>query len=83
MVWAGISTEAKTALVMVENGSLNGARYIEDKLADHVVPFGPFIGDSFLLMHDNARAHVAHAVFQNIWTMLIFSALGGLHVAQI
>ena len=62
MVWAGISTEAKTALVMVENGSLNGARYIEDKLADHVVPFVPFIGDGFLLMRDNARAHVAHVV---------------------
>ena len=62
MVWAGISTETKTALVMVKNGSLNGARYIEDILPDHVVPFGPFIGDGFLFMHDNARAHVAHAV---------------------
>lgn len=62
IVWTEISTEVKTTLVMVENGSLNVEQYNKEILADHVVPFGPFISDGFLLMHDNARAHVAHAL---------------------
>ena len=41
MVWAGISMDACTELV---------------------VPFRPFIGNNFLLMHDNALAHVAYVV---------------------
>ena len=62
MVWAGISMDACTELVVVENGTLTADRYINECLANHVVPFRPFIGDNFLLMHDNARAHVAYVV---------------------
>lgn len=64
MVWAGISLEARTELVFVEGGSLTAHRYITDILEDHVVPFAPLIGDNFILMHDNARPHVARCVNQ-------------------
>ncbi|KAJ4426246.1 hypothetical protein ANN_27058 [Periplaneta americana] len=62
MVWAGACTDARTELVFVENGRLTADRYINECLADHVVPFGQFVGDKFVLMHDNARPHIAHAV---------------------
>ncbi|KAJ4443681.1 hypothetical protein ANN_05356 [Periplaneta americana] len=62
MVWAGLCTDTRTELVFVENGRLTADRYINECLADHVVPFGQFVGDNFVLMHDNALPHIAHAV---------------------
>lgn len=62
MVWAGVSTEARTELYLVPRGSITGERYIAEILEDYVVPYAPFIGDDFLLMHDNARPHVARVV---------------------
>lgn len=62
MVWAGISTEAHTDLLFVENGALNAQRYVEDILQEAVVPFSHFVGDGFVLMHDNARPHTARVV---------------------
>lgn len=62
MVWAGISSEAHTELLFVENGALNAHRYVEDILHEAVVPYSHFIGDGFTLMHDNARPHVARVV---------------------
>lgn len=65
MVWAGISLEAKTDIVFVVGpdrhnaGGLTAHRYIEEILAEHVVPFAGFIGDNFLFMQDNARPHTA------------------------
>lgn len=62
MVWGGICSDARTELVIV-NHRLTATRYIEDILENHVVPFVDFIGrEDFLLMHDNARAHVARSV---------------------
>jgi len=61
MVWAGISREAHTELVFVD-GSLTAHRYIEEILANHVVPFSQNIGDDFILMQDNARPHSAMCV---------------------
>lgn len=62
MVWGGVSSDARTELVIVDN-ALTATRYVEDILQEHVVPFGGFIGyDQFILMHDNARPHVAHIV---------------------
>lgn len=62
MVWGGISSDARTELVIVE-GRENAARYIEEILQEHVVPYVDFIGaENFLLMHDNARAHTAQSV---------------------
>lgn len=66
MVWGGISSNARTELVIVE-GCLNATRYIEEILQDHVVPYAEFIGaEYFLLMHDNARAHSAQVVEQYV-----------------
>lgn len=64
MVWGGINSEARTELIFIENGRLNAARYIEEVLQEAVVPFAPFIGENFLLMHDNARPHAAGIVTQ-------------------
>lgn len=64
MLWAGISFEARTDLVFIEGGRLTGARYIQEILEEHVVTFAPFVGDDFVLMHDNARPHVARCVME-------------------
>lgn len=63
MMWAGISFDGKTELVFVPGGGRGGGltsdRYISDILLEHVVPYAGYIGDDFLLMHDNARCHTA------------------------
>ncbi|CAG9136950.1 unnamed protein product, partial [Plutella xylostella] len=63
MMWAGISLEGKTALVFVPGGGRGGGltadRYITDILLGHVVPYAEFVGEDFVLMHDNARCHTA------------------------
>lgn len=64
MVWGGINAKGKTDIVFIEHGTLNAHRYIEEILNHHVVPFAPFVGDEFILMHDNARPHVAQSVNQ-------------------
>lgn len=68
MMWAGISIEAKTELVFVPGGGRGGGltaeRYINDILLGHVLPYAGFIGENFLLMHDNARCHTARATRQ-------------------
>lgn len=64
MVWASISSEARTELLFVENGALNAHRYVQDILQEAVVPYAPFIGDEFILMHDGARPHAANVVNQ-------------------
>lgn len=62
MFWGGISWEARTELVPIRGGSLTAQRYLAEILEDHVMPYMPFIGENALLMHDNARPHVAHIV---------------------
>lgn len=62
MVWGGICLGARTELVVVDGGNLNADRYIREILEEHVVPFAPFIGNNFVLMQDNARAHSARTV---------------------
>lgn len=64
MAWAGVSTDARTELYVIENGTLTADRYIMEVLENHVVPFAPFVGDGFYLIHDNARAHTARCVQQ-------------------
>lgn len=68
MIWGGISLEGKTDIVFVPGGGRGGGltadRYIADILAHHVVPYVGFIGEKFLLMHDNARSHTAVATRQ-------------------
>lgn len=62
MVWAGISSESRTELVLIENGSLTSARYVEEILNEHVGPYLVNMGGNSMFMHDNARPHTAQIV---------------------
>ena len=66
MIWGAISMGARTDLAFIRRGDhvqgrggLMAARYIEEILAVHVVPYVDYIGDEFLYMHDNARPHTS------------------------
>ena len=59
MVWGGITGNARTPLVVI-NGNLTGARYRDEILQAHVVPF--VRQHAVTLQHDNARPHVARVV---------------------
>lgn len=62
MVWGGVQLDSRTDLLIVDGGAMTADRYIRQVLEPHVVPFAPFVGDDFMLMHDNARPHVARVV---------------------
>ena len=38
MVWAGISLDSRTELFLISRGTINAERYINEILADYVVP---------------------------------------------
>ena len=59
MVWGGITGNSRTPLVVI-NGNLTGARYRDEILQAHVVPF--VRQHAVTLQHDNARPHVARVV---------------------
>ena len=62
MVWAGISMESRTELYLIPRGAINAERYINEILADYVVPYAQLVGNGFLLMQDNARPHTTRIV---------------------
>jgi hypothetical protein len=62
MIWAGISLEAHTYLIFVENGAMTAHRYILECVESHVGPYAPFIGENFLFMDDNVRPYMARIV---------------------
>ena len=57
MVWGEISQDADP--VLVENGSLMAHHQIQEILAEHILPFAPFIDENSLLMQENACPYVA------------------------
>ena len=57
MVWGGIMGRRKTNLIVVQ-GNLNAQGYINQILQPEAVPFLQRHGPA-ILMHDNARPHVA------------------------
>lgn len=59
MVWGGITANARTPLVVID-GNLTGARYRDEILQAHVIPFVQ--QHHVTLQHDNARPHVARVV---------------------
>ena len=68
MVWGGISNDGRMDLIVV-HGNLTTVGYIEQILLQHelVVAYG--VGPELVLMHDNARVHVAcitRAVLQEL-----------------
>ena len=64
MVWAGISAQGKTDLHVIDNGTLTALRYINEILDVYVRPYTGAVGENFILMDDNARAHRARITDQ-------------------
>ncbi|KAJ8716482.1 hypothetical protein PYW07_003109 [Mythimna separata] len=69
MFWGGIMIDTKTDIVFITGANtstrsrgLTAARYVEGILEDHVRPLASLLGEDFILMHDNARPHVARTV---------------------
>ena len=58
MVWAGISEEGKTDLIVLRGG-ITAEVYVNQVLRPAVVPYAAAIGDGFVLMQDNATPHKA------------------------
>ena len=54
MVWAGVTADTRTDLVVVP-GILTGQRYIDEILHPHVVPFLRPMGNNGIFQDDNAR----------------------------
>lgn len=65
-VWAGISSEGRTELVAIENGTLTGVRYAQEILNEYAGPYLVNMGDGSILMQDNARPHTAQVVQEYI-----------------
>ena len=61
MVWAGVTADRRTDLVVVP-GILTGQRYIDEILRPHVVPFLRPVGNNGIFQDDNARPHRARIV---------------------
>ncbi|KAI4876329.1 hypothetical protein NFI96_002698 [Prochilodus magdalenae] len=58
MVSGGISLEGRTDLYRLDNGTLTAIRYQDKILGPVVRPYAGAVGPGFLLVHNNARAHV-------------------------
>ena len=61
MVWAGVTADRRTDLVVVP-GILTGQRFIDEILRPHVVPFLHAMGNNGIFQDDNARPHRARIV---------------------
>ena len=61
MVWAGVTADRRTDIVVVP-GILTGQRYIDEILRPHVVPFLCPMGNNGIFQDDNARPHRARIV---------------------
>ena len=64
IVWAGISAQGKTDLHVIDNGTLTALRYVNEILDVYVRPYAGAVGENFILMDDNARAHRARITDQ-------------------
>ena len=61
MVWAGIALYGRTDnhMYVFPRGGITAVRYRDEVLEPIVRPYAGAIGDTFMLMQDNARAHTA------------------------
>ena len=64
MVWAGISAQWKRDLHVIDNGTLTAPRYVNEILDVYVRPYAGAVGENFILMDKNARAHRARITDQ-------------------
>lgn len=61
--WCGVKyQEMLTRIVIFDRRTLNGQRYVEEVLSEHVTVYAGFVGPDFIFMHDNARPHTARVV---------------------
>ena len=67
MVWGGISLEGRTDLYVLGRGTMTAIRYRDEILRPIVRPYAGAVGPGFLLMHDNARPHVARVCQQFLY----------------
>ena len=58
MVWAGVSMNSRTPLVIIP-GTLTAETYVTEILEPHVLPMRRRMDNRFILMQDNARPHTA------------------------
>ncbi|KAI4893250.1 hypothetical protein NFI96_003117 [Prochilodus magdalenae] len=59
MVWGGISLEGRTDLYRLDNSTRTAIGYQDEILGPVVRPYAGAKGPGFLLVHNNARPHVA------------------------
>ncbi len=64
MVWGGTSMEGRTDLYRLDNGTLTDIGNRDEILGPIVRPYSGAVGPGFLLVHDNARPHVARVCRQ-------------------
>ncbi|KAI4891562.1 hypothetical protein NFI96_008853, partial [Prochilodus magdalenae] len=64
MVWGGISLEGSTDLYRLDNGTLTAIRHLDEIVGLVVRPYAGAVGPGFLLVHNNARPHVARVCRQ-------------------
>ena len=64
MVWAGVTADRRTDLVVVP-GILTGQGYIDEFLRPRVVPFLRPMGNNGIFQDDNARLH--HQRWNKVW----------------
>ncbi|GFU85188.1 transposable element Tcb2 transposase [Trichonephila clavipes] len=62
LVYGGISIDGRTDLYTIRDGPLTARRYRDEILRPIVVPYAAAVGDDFILMNDNCRAHRANLV---------------------
>ncbi|KAI4898606.1 hypothetical protein NFI96_006386 [Prochilodus magdalenae] len=64
MVWEGISLEGRTDLYKLDNDTLTAIRYQDEILGPVFRLYTDAVGPGFLLVHNNARPHVARLRWQ-------------------
>ncbi|GFU05586.1 transposable element Tcb2 transposase [Trichonephila clavipes] len=62
LVYGGISIDGRTDIYIIRDGPLTARRYSDEILRPIVVLYAAAIGDDFILMDDNCRAHRANLV---------------------
>ena len=65
MVWAGVSSNYKTDLVLM-NGRITGQHYLDTIIDPVIVPLHQLRAPDFLFMDDNARPHRARVVTEHL-----------------
>jgi hypothetical protein len=76
MIWGGISLEAHTDFMFVENGAMTAHRYILECVESHVVPYAPFIGENFFLWM-TMLARTWRELSFDIWNKLVYDFFRG------